>query len=293
MTILLTGGSGFIGKNISESFLGQKYNIIAPAHKDLELLNEDAVRSFFRENKIDVIINAAAKPGHRNAKEPGNVFYENTRIFFNLARNSSYFQKMLLIGSGAIYDMRHYQPKMKEEYFDTHVPVDEHGLCKYVCGKYIQRVDKIIDLRIFGIFGKYEDYAIRFISNMICKALFDLPLTIKQNRKFDYIYVEDLMPILDYFIQNTAQYKEYNITPEESTELYSLAEKVRFIAGKDLPIVLSQNGLGLEYSGDNNRLRNEIRALRFTPIDKAIAELYEWYRENKRSIKQELLLINK
>ena len=200
---------------------------------------------------------------------------------------------MLLIGSGAIYDMRHYQPKMKEEYFDTHVPVDEHGLCKYVCGKYIQRVDKIIDLRIFGIFGKYEDYAIRFISNMICKALFDLPLTIKQNRKFDYIYVEDLMPILDYFIQNTAQYKEYNITPEESTELYSLAEKVRFIAGKDLPIVLSQNGLGLEYSGDNNRLRNEIRALRFTPIDKAIAELYEWYRENKRSIKQELLLINK
>ena len=75
--------------------------------------------------------------------------------------------------------------------------------------------------------------AIRFISNIICKAIFDLPLTIKQNRKFDYIYVEDLMPILDYFIDKTAQYKEYNITPDESTELYSLAEKVRMISGKD------------------------------------------------------------
>jgi GDP-L-fucose synthase len=244
MNIFLTGGSGFIGRNILESFLSQKYNIIAPAHKDLELTDEDVIRHFLKENRIDVILHAAAKPGHRNAKEPGKVFYENTRIFFNLARNSDYFQKMLVIGSGAIYDMRHYHPKMKEEYFDTHVPIDEHGLCKYVCGKYIQQVDNIIDLRIFGIFGKYEDYAIRFISNMICKAIFDLPLTMKQNRKFDYIYIEDLMPILDYFIQFRAQHKEYNVTPDESIELYALAEKVRLIAGKDLPIVLAQNGLG-------------------------------------------------
>ena len=293
LTILLTGGTGFMGKNIRESFLNEKYKIIAPSHNDLELLDDGRVRDFFRQYTIDIVIHAAAKPGHRNAKEPGKVFYENTRIFFNLARNSDYFQKMLVIGSGAIYDMRHYQPKMKEEYFDTHVPIDEHGLCKYVCGKYIQQVDNIIDLRIFGIFGKYENYAIRFISNMICKAIFDLPLTIKQNRKFDYIYIKDLMPILDYFIQNSSTYKEYNITPDESIELYSLAEKVRMISGKDLPIVLAQNGLGLEYSGTNNRLKNASRALSFTPIDKAITELYEWYKENKLSINQELLLIDK
>ena len=158
MNILLTGGTGFIGKNILESFLAQKYNIIAPAHKDLELLDEDTVRLFFQKNKIDVVIHAAAKPGHRNAREPGKVFYENTRTFFNISRNSQYFQKMLVIGSGAIYDMRYYQPKMSEEYFDTHVPIDEHGLCKYVCGKYIQKMDNMIDFRIFGIFGKYEDY---------------------------------------------------------------------------------------------------------------------------------------
>jgi GDP-L-fucose synthase len=200
---------------------------------------------------------------------------------------------MLVIGSGAIYDMRHYQPKMKEEYFDTHVPIDEHGLCKYVCGKYIQQVDNIIDLRIFGIFGKYENYAIRFISNMICKAIFDLPLTIKQNRKFDYIYIKDLMPILDYFIQNSSTYKEYNITPDNSIELTTLAEKVRMISGKNLPIVLAKDSIGLEYSGNNNRLKNEIRALRLTPTDNAIAELCDWYREHKLSINQELLLIDK
>jgi UDP-glucose 4-epimerase len=293
MNIFLTGGSGFIGKNILESFLAYKYNILAPMHKDLELLNEDQVRNFFLDNKIDVVIHAGGKPGHRNAKEPGKVFYENTRIFFNLARNWKYFQKMLVIGSGATYDMRHYQPKMKEEYFDTYIPIDEHGLCKYVCGKHIQKADNIIDLRIFGIFGKYEDYAIRFISNMICKALFDLPLTMKQNRKFDYIYVDDLIPILDHFIQYPTNYKEYNITPDESIELYSLAEKVKQISGKDIPIVVAREGTGLEYSGDNIRLRKEIKGLRFTPFDESIKKLYEWYYEHKNSIKKEVLVVDK
>src|SRR5208282_3190765 len=248
---------GFIGRNIRESHLAQKYNIIAPAHKDLDLLDEDQLRSFFKHSKIDIIIHAAAKPGHRNAKEPGKVYFENTRIFFNLARNAEYFQKMLVIGSGAIYDARYYQPKMKEEYFDTHVPADEHGLCKYVCGKYIQRADKITDLRVFGIFGKHEDYAIRFISNMICKAIFDLPMTMKQNRRFDYLYIDDLMPILDYFIRNDARHKEYNVTPDESAELYQIAVKVLGISGKNLPILVSQDGMGPEYSGDNGRLGRE------------------------------------
>ncbi len=293
MDIFLTGGSGFIGRNIIESFLAEKYDIIAPAHRDLDLLDEDMVKDFFMRNHIDVVIHAAAKPGHRNAKEPDKVFYENTRMFFNIARNSEYFKKMLVIGSGAIYDMRHYQLKMREEYFDTHVPVDEHGLCKYVCGKYIEQSANIIDLRVFGIFGKYEDYAIRFISNLICKAVYDLPLTIKQNRRFDYIYIDDLMQVLDYFIERLVRYKEYNITPDKSVALYSIAEKVRDFSGKNLPIIVAHNGMGLEYSGDNSRLRSEIKDLRFTRIDEAIAELYEWYIRNKGSIKKDLLLVDK
>ncbi len=293
MNIFLTGGSGFIGRNIRGSYLAGKYNIIAPAHKDVDLLDEDSVGSFFRHYNIDVVVHAAAKPGHRNAKEPGKVFYENSRIFFNLARNTDYFQKMLVIGSGAIYDMRYYQPKMKEEYFDTHVPVDEHGLCKYVCGKYIQNTDKIKDLRVFGVFGKYEDYAIRFISNMICKAIFDIPMTMKQNRRFDYLYIDDLMPVLDYFIQNESRYKEYNATPDESVELYDLAQKIRDLSGKDLPIIIEKEGMGPEYSGDNARLKKEVAGLSFTPIDSAIRQLYGWYLDNRSLVNRDALLVDR
>lgn len=292
MNIFLTGGSGFIGKNIMEAF-SSKYTIYAPSHKELELLNEDDVRAFFQSHHIDVVIHTAVRPGHRNALDPTNQLYNNTRMFFNIVRNSDYFKKMIFLSSGAVYDMRHYVPKMKESFFDTHVPLDEHGQSKYVAAKYVELVDNIIELRIFGIFGKYEDYAIRFISNAICKALCDLPITLRQNRVFDYLYIDDLMPILEYFIHNEPAYKCYNVTPTESVELKTCAEIVRKISNKDIPILIAQDGMGIEYTGDNTRLRNEILDVSFLPIEIAIHKLCAWYEQNISHIDRNLLLTDK
>lgn len=291
--ILLTGGSGFIGKNILESFLIQKYEISAPSSKELNLFDENSVEKFFVDKKFDVIIHAACKPGHRNAKDTTKLYCANTKMFFHLIKHSDKFEKMITLGSGAIYDGKNYKPKMKEAYFGENIPQDEHGFSKYIIGKHQQNLDNVVDLRIFGIFGKHEDYSIRFISNAVCKALFDLPITIKQNRKFDYIYIDDLMPILEYFIENKPKYNAYNITPDKSIELYSLAEKVKKISGKDVPILVKEEGLGFEYSGDNSRLKNEFNNLNFTKIDKAIKELYEWYNQNYRIINKDYLLFDK
>jgi len=183
--------------------------------------------------------------------------------------------------------------KMKEEYFDTCVPADEHGFSKYIIAKYIEQASNIVELRVFGIFGKYEDYAIRFISSAICKSLFDLPITIKQNRRFDYLYIDDLMPILDHFLHNEGKYKAYNVTPDASIDLYTLAEKVRLRSGKDLPIVLEEPGMGPEYSGDNTRLHDEVSGLGFTSVDRAIGLLYDWYETQKHMIDREKLLVDR
>ena len=292
-TILLTGGSGFIGRNIHESFLVDKYNVLSPSSLELNVADEKSVADYLHKHTVDVVIHAAVKPSHRNAKDFSNIFYINTRMFFNLERYKEYFEKILVIGSGAIYDNRNYQPKMKEDSWKEHIPVDEHGYCKYVCEKVIAHCSNIYDLRVFGIFGKYEDYAIRFISNAICKVLFDLPISIKQNRKFDYLYVNDFMPILDWFVQNEPKYQAYNITPDSSISLYDLAVIVREVAGKPLhPIVISQEGMGLEYSGDNTRLKSEFD-LNLTPLALAIRDLYIWYSGNKGQLDKNLLLIDK
>ncbi len=292
MKILLTGGSGFIGRNILEA-LGQKYDIIAPRHKYLELVDDVTTREFFLSHDIDIVIHGAVKPGHRNAVDPTRILDSNTRMFFNIVRNRDRFAKLIFLGSGAVYDMRHYEPKMREDYFDSHVPVDEHGYSKYVISKYLHQLENVTELRLFGVFGKYEDYAIRFISNAICKTLLDLPITIKQNRLFDYICIDDLMPVLEYFIQEKGRYTSYNVTPDHALGLYEIAEIVRWRSGKNLPIHVRETGMGQEYSGDNKRLRQEFPQFRIAPIEKAIDRLYSWYEANVGSIDREKLLVDK
>lgn len=292
MNILLTGGSGFIGKNLTEH-LSKKHSVAAPRHSELELLDENAVRNYFKQNGIDVVIHSAVKPGHRNAHDPSNQLYSNTRMFFNIARNADRYKKMIFIGSGAVYDMRAYQPKMREDLFDTSVPADEHGFSKYLIAKHIELLPNCVELRIFGIFGKYEDYAIRFISNAICKTLFGLPITIRQNRRFDYLFIDDLMPVVDHFIDVKGRYTAYNITPDASIDLYSIAEKIRARSRKDVEIVVAEPGLGIEYSGDNARLRGEMPGVSFTPLDESIDQLYAWYQTNMHLLDKNKLLIDK
>ena len=292
MKIFLTGGSGFIGKNLIEYF-ETKYQIFYPTHKELDLLDGVAVREYFSKNKFDVVIHSAVRPGHRNAKDPSGQLDHNLRMFFNIARNSEKFGKLIFLSSGAVYDVTKPLVKVKEDDFDTFVPSDEHGFSKYIIAKSIEKMRNAVELRIFGIFGKYEDYAIRFISNAICKTLFDLPITIKQNRKLDYLYIDDLMPVIDYFIHSDSVYKAYNVTSDQSIELAILADKVKSISGKEISIVINNKMLGIEYSGDNSRLRREIADSKFTLIDLAIGKLYKWYVENKKLINKQFLLKDK
>lgn len=293
MKILLTGGSGFIGRNIRESNLASKYEIIAPTHAQLDLADDASVDAFFHNNSFDAILHGAGKPGHRNALDPSNIFYTDIRMFLNLLKYRNQLGRIIVLGSGAIYDQRWPIVKVKEEDYVLKVPVDEHALYRRVSAEMMEQIDNVVELRIFGIFGKYEDYAIRFISNAICKTLFDLPITIKQNRTFDYLWAGDLAPVLDYFLQNPAEHKVYNLSSGRPVELLELAKQVKAISGKNLPIHIAEPGLGPEYTGDNSRLKKEISGLVFTPIKQAIQELYAWYEKNIGLLDREDLLKDK
>lgn len=292
MRILITGGSGFIGRNLREQ-LADEFEILAPTHSELELLDQEAVDSFFRQNGIDVVVHSATRPGHRNAKDPSNLLHNNTRMYFNLVKNSDRFEKMIILTSGAVYDMRHYRPRMKEDYFGEHIPADDTGYSKYICAKHAETQDNIIELRPFGVFGKYEDWRIRFISNMICKAIFDLPLTIKQNRLFDYISVDDLSNIVKYFIKNKPPERIYNVCSDKAVYLKYLAEMVLKVSGKNLDIIIDKEETGIEYSGDNSKLNSEIKGLSLTGHKESISILYDWYKSNKHLIIKEELLFDR
>jgi len=289
MKLLITGGSGFIGKNLVEYF-SEKYEVLAPSHEGLELLDEKAVEEFLKNNKIDIIIHTAVKGGGRKLPSYPDMLKENLRIFFNLASNSKYYKKMIFLGSGAEYDKSGEIKEVKEEDIGKNVPNDDYGFYKFICSKYIELSDNIINLRIFGIFGKHEDYEIRLISNILCRVLFNLPVEINQNAIFDFVYVEDLCRILEYFIEDNAKEKFYNLGGEKHFELIDIANKIKEISGKDFEIKIKNPGMNKEYTCDNSRLRNELKDFKFTEIEIAINNLYHWYLENKDEIKWENLL---
>jgi Nucleoside-diphosphate-sugar epimerases len=276
--ILLTGGSGFIGRNIRESYLAEKYEIIAPNHAELDLVDSNSVKQFFLRKHFDVVFHTAVKPSHRAAKDPTRILIDNLRMFHNLTREADRFGRMILTGSGSVYDMSHYRPQMKEDSVDDYVPVDDLGLYKYTVWKLIENDNKYVDLRIFGIYGKYEDFSIRFISNMICKALYDMPLTMNQDRRFDYLWIDDLMPILDKFIDCENAHGAYNATSGNVHFLSEIAQMILEATGKNLPVEIKTPGLGPEYSGDNAKLRDFFPDLRFTSLPFGIEQLVQYYR---------------
>lgn len=283
MKVLITGASGFIGRNLAE-YLSRQYDVSAPPSEELNLLDSSAVRSYLCTNHFDVVVHAATTRSNRRVSAPADLLDRNCRMFFNLARNAGLFGKMISFGSGAEYDRRNLPPCVKEDYFDTSVPADAYGFSKYICAKYIERSENILNLRLFGVFGKYEDYAVRFISNACCRVLKGLPIVIRQDVVFDYLYIEDLAKITSWFIEHEPRHKAYNVARGKGVALTALARIVAEVSGQHPQILVRQPGLAPEYTADSGLMLKEIGDYLFREFSDSIRELYSWYANNQERI---------
>jgi nucleoside-diphosphate-sugar epimerase len=275
-TLFVTGGTGFIGRNIVEYFR-DTVTILAPTHAQLDLLSQDAVDTFFKEQEIDYVIHCANIGGNRKCPGPDDSVARNTRIFFNLIGNSRHFERFIHFGSGAEYDKRRSLLRIPETSFGERIPVDDYGFSKYLISKYIERSENSVCLRLFGVFGKYEDYEYKFISNALVKNLLRMPVHIRQNVNFDWLYINDLMKIVEHFIDHDSPYRAYNITPGRPLDLVTITEMINKNSAFPSGIVVETRGLNNEYSGNNDLLLTQIGNFPFTPMPTAISELREYY----------------
>jgi UDP-glucose 4-epimerase len=290
--ILVTGGSGFIGRHLVRALRG-RHDVLAPTHAELELSDADAVVVWFARHPVDAVVHTAVRPGHRNAADLSRQLDINLRMYLNLLRCRHAWGRMIYLSSGAVYGAQRDIMRATEDEVGAVVPLDEHGFSRYVTAELAAAADGVVELRPFGVFGAGEDYAIRFISNAICKTLFDLPVTLRRDRRFSYLYVDDIVPVVEWFLEHGGAHKAYNVTPDASCRLRELAELVVRLSGKDLPIVVGQEGMGLEYTGDNSRLRAELPELRLTRLEEAVQRLYAWYADHRDVIDREVLLVDR
>lgn len=291
--IFLSGSGGFIGRNIAEQLDG-KFDISCPKRNELDLLDAEAVRKYLKENEFDAVIHAANIGGTRKSSDTDATAQANLACFFNIAKCKEYFGRMVQLGSGAEYGKNRALVRIPESEFGAVVPKDHYGKYKYECAKYAESTDGITNLRIFGCYGKYEDYEIRFISNAICRSLCGMPIIIKnQDVVFSYLYVDDLAAIISHFVEHPGKFRSYNAVPPETIRLSEIANMVRSVDGGKVRVEVKNPGQGLEYSGDSARLEDEMRGMRFTSMREGIEKLYKWYSDDSSNVDFEKIRADK
>lgn len=271
MKILLTGGTGFVGKNILP-ILREKHNVDAPTRKELDIKNQYEVESYLKKGCYDVVIHSA------NTNPTKNPLYDNAvnmtedtiRGYLNISKLNYLYEKMFYIGSGAEYGKSRPICKVKETDIGEIIPEDSYGIAKYIINELANKSKNIYNFRVFGCYGPY-DHESKFITHVIRCILNNQDVTIRQNCMFDYLHVYDLGKVLNEAIEKKLDFHDYNVASGVPISLGDIASKVCNEMNVNSKIIYLKNGWNLEYTANINRLKNEFQTVKsFISIDDGI-----------------------
>ena len=155
MKILITGGSGFIGRSLIKA-LKEEYDVFSPSSKELDVTNSYDVKKYLQNKYFDWVIHCAIDGGKRTIEDKEDVAYNNIKMFFNLMNNKDRFGKLINFASGAEFDrttaINNNTNNLKNSY-----PTDPYGMSKNIISRIINDSLNCYNFSVYGVFGEDED----------------------------------------------------------------------------------------------------------------------------------------
>lgn len=261
--ILVTGGTGFMGKWIAEAVtylnLEQGYNIrLHLLSRNTEAFRNTvphlAKQSFIQLIEADVrnvrdlpegisyVIHAAATPDRReHATQPLRVIetiYKGTQAVLDACLRLPVLNKFLFISSNNIYGNVHDQADAITEhttgYLDSNsinaAYPEAKRLAETVCAVYRnQQRLPVVTIRPFAFTGPYQDLEKPWaLNNFMRDAILGGPIRILGNQETvrSYLYGSDMAFWLLAILANKKPATTYNLGSEEGVSMIRLAEKI-------------------------------------------------------------------
>jgi GDP-L-fucose synthase len=245
--LLILGKTGMVGSSILRLASKKYFNVLSPSRKELNLFDKKTVQAYFRKQKPDIIILAAARVGgiYANDNYSADFIYENILIQTNVisSAHEEQIKKLVFLASSCIYPKQSKQP-IKEEYLlsgKLEKTNESYAVAKISGIKMIEAFTKqyndnfisVMPTNIYGINDSFHNMNSHVVPALILK--FYNAIMNKNNKvvlwgtgkaKRDLLYVDDLADAILHIVNYYNKKELINIGSGEEISIKLLAKKI-------------------------------------------------------------------
>ena len=306
--IYIAGHHGMVGSAIWRALEAKGYmNLIGLSRVELDLSNQQLVSDFYRKEKPDVVINAAAKVGGilANNNYPYDFLMQNMQIQNNLINGAlnSGVDKFIFLGSSCIYPKFASQP-LREEYLltDSLEPTNEwyavakiSGVkaCQAIRNQYGKDYVSLMPTNLYGYFDNFDLNSSHVLPAMLRKfheAKVNGNSAVKLwgsgTPMREFLFVDDMADAVVFALENKLSRYLYNIGTGRDITIKELAKTIQSIVGHEGEIIWDEskpNGTPRKLL-DVSKMK-ELGWCYSTELTEGIEKTYQWFLENIKDLK--------